>query len=590
MNHRNRSVMSIILTAYGEFFRNLTSRWALMLGLSLLPAFVSPLKVFLERYLFDCAEEIYTRQVLPPKLGWILTGALLLQVVYICSYALYRSNINYIGSELEILLQNHLNDKSARLDMSAYERPETYKNIELAASASRDLRFMVIMFTSEIFVYLVTFVSVSGVLISYHFSLILMGILAVLPDVCTKVIQADHQYKRMDKMQEYARSKDYFEKLLTFTEPQREIRAYGSNAFFAEKWRDRRKLWCQEKRKAAFRDMAAGFVCGAVNCVTAVLSVVLAIALLLWGEISVGQFAASLSAAVLLKADFMRVLNLGLFSFQCGLKGRYYYNVLDYEERRGKEGKIDPGEGIELEEVSYSYDGKRWAACDISFSIRPGQTVAVVGANGAGKSTFSKLLLGLYLPEEGKVLYGGRDAAEYGEAFVYRHSSAVFQNYCRYCFTVQENIGIGDPEDTDIDRMCRLLEELQVKMGGDVITKEQLSVKLGVEYGGTELSGGNWQKLAIARGLYRKHELIIFDEPTAALDPLIEEQIFRQMLSYDASTTKVYVTHRMSTATSADMILVLDHGRIAEAGTHAELMAKKGLYEKLWTSQADWYH
>lgn len=585
-----KSVVSVILATYGEFFRKITSRWMVMTGLSLVPALVSPLKIFLERYLFDSAEAIYLYQTTSGWLKWVLSGVLLLQVVYICSYAVYRSNINYIGSELEILLQDKLNEKTSRLDMLAFEQPQTYKNIELASSVSRDLRFMVMMFTSEIFVYLVTFVSVSGVLMSYHPLLVLMGVLAVFPDVCTKVIQANYQYKRMDQLQEYARSKNYFEKILTFAEYQREIRAYGSSSFFMEKWSNRRELWGQEKKKVAFKVMVSDLLCGAINCITTVLSIVLVVSLLLHGKIGVGEFAASLSAVVLLKANFMRILNLGLFSFKCGLKGRYYYNVLGYEERTGIEGEINPGEGIVLEKVSFSYDGKKRVIDDMDFAVKPGQTIAVVGANGAGKSTFSKLLLGLYMPGEGKVSYGSHDIGEYSEASIYKHSSAVFQNYCKYYFTVQENIGMGDlGSKPDMNRMEQLLKELQIKMNGEDMTKQQLSVKLGVEYGGAELSGGNWQKLAIARGLYRNHEFIVFDEPTASLDPLIEEQIFKQMVSYDSSTTKVYITHRMSTATSADVIVVLDHGRIVEVGTHSELMDRKGLYEQLWKAQAEWY-
>jgi len=588
--NKQKSVVSVIITTYGEFVRNITSRWLVMFGLSLLPALVSPVKIFLERYIFDSAEEIYLHGAVPGNFKWVLAGVVFLQIVYICSYAVYRSNINYIGSELEILLQNNLNRKTSRLDMLAFEQPGLYKDIELAANVSRDLRFMVMMFTSEIFVYLVTFLSVSGVLASYHCLLVFMGILAVVPDVCTKVIQMNYQYKRMDKLQEYARSKNYFEKVLTFVEYNKEVRSYGTDSFFMDKWNEKREAWRREKKKVMRGDLVSSLICGVINCIAAVLSVILVIYLLLRREINVGEFASSLSAVVLLKANFMRILNLGLFSFKCGLKGRYYYNVLDYKERKGEEGEINPAEGIELDSVSFSYDGNKKVIDNISHSFRPGQTVAIVGANGAGKSTFSKLLLGLYMPESGSVLYGGKNIARYAEPSVYRHSSAVFQNYGKYYLTVQDNIRIGDWESRfDTDKASRLIEALQIKINGEAMDQRHLPVNLGVEYGGAELSGGNWQKLSIARGLYRPHEFIIFDEPTAALDPLIEEQIFQQMIQYNPAAMKVYITHRMSTATSADVIIVLDHGKIAEVGTHSELIERKGLYEKLWKAQADWY-
>ena len=508
MRNKEKSVYSVILATYGEFFRNMNSKWLIMVGLSLLPSLISPLKVYLEKFLFDSAEQIYINGSISEDIKWILPSLLCLQIIFICCYAVYRSSINYIGSDLEILLQNNLNAKTARLHMRAFEHQQTYKNIELAASASRELRFMVMMFTSELFVYLVTFVTISGVLTSYHYSLIIMGGLAVIPDICTKVIQANYQYKKMDYMQELTRSKEYFEKILAYSEFQKEVRVYGTSSFFLKKWIDRREKWCQEKRKVISRNLVIRLICEGINCITAFASIFLVIALLLHKAISVGEFASALSAVLLLKTNFMRILSLGLFSFQCGLNGRYYYSVFDYEERTGKEEDISPEGGIELDHVSFAYDDGKKVLEDVCFTIQPGQTIAIVGANGAGKSTFSKMILGLYEPEEGIVWYSGKNVAEYAESFVFRHLSAVFQDYCRYYFTVQENICIGNPENLDMDFMAQLMEKLQIQIRNKTTKKQQLSVKLGVEFGGEELSGGTWQKIAIARGLYKNHKFI----------------------------------------------------------------------------------
>ena len=140
-----------------------------------------------------------------------------------------------------------------------------------------------------------------------------------------------------------------------------------------------------------------------------------------------------------------------------------------------------------------------------------------------------------------------------------------------------------------MDFMAQLMEKLQIQIRNKTTKKQQLSVKLGVEFGGEELSGGTWQKIAIARGLYKNHKFIVFDEPTAALDPLVEERIIQQIVSHNPSAIKVYITHRMSMTTSANLIIVFDRGKIVEVGTHFELMEKKGLYEQLWRAQAEWY-
>lgn len=585
-----KSVYSIIFDTYRIFMTNITSKWIVMVALSLIPALVSPFKIYLEKSIYDNAAVAYGQGILPEKTTRIFAIAFLVQIIYIAGYSVYRSSINYIGSELEIILQNNINRKTSKLNLTDFEDSTLYKNIELACNVSRDLRFMIMMFTSEIFVYLITFLSVSGVLLSYHYSLILIGILAVLPDVFTKIIQAKYQYAALSKLQEYTRSKTYFENVLCALEFNKEIRAYHTKKYFTIKWDSKKELYNHEKEKVIGKDCKTNLICGAVSWMTAMVSVIMPVLLLYFGEISIGEFASSLSAVILLKSNFLRILNLGLFSFQCGLKGKHYYSVMDYMERNGEEKDVDPSEGIELEQVSFSYAAGKNVVRDMSVKLKPHQTVAVVGKNGAGKSTLSKLLLGLYSPASGRVLYGDKDIRNIEEECIYRHSSAVFQNFCKYYFTVRDNVTISScTEQVDDEKIEKLLTNLELKIGGEPIRENQLETGLGVEFDGQELSGGNWQKLAIARGMYRPHRFIVFDEPTAALDPLIEEKIFTEMINNNRDNMKVFITHRMSTAASADVIIVIENGKIAEVGAHKELISKDGLYAELWKTQAEWY-
>ncbi len=587
---KEKSVCSVIFDTYRIFLQNITSRWFLMVGLSLIPALVSPFKIYLEKNIFDTAAHAFHTDMLQDSIVSVFTLALLTQIAYIISYSIYRCSINYIGSELEVILQNRLNQKTARLDLIDFEDSSLYKNIELACNVSRDLRFMIMMFTSEVLVYCVTFLSVSGILLSYHYSLILMGGLAVFPDIFTKAIQAKYQYKSLNKLQEYARSKTYFENLLTSPADQKEIRVYGTKDFFIGKWDTRKKDYHNEKQKVSSRNLITNILCGLISCITAMGAVVLAVWLLFSEAISLGEFASALSAVLLLKANFLRILNLGLFSMQCGLKGKYYYSVMDYRERKGERKKASPSDGIILDQVSFSYMPDRNVLNKISVSLNPKQTIAVVGKNGAGKSTFSKLLLGLYRPTDGNIYYGKENIESISEECLYQSSSAIFQDFCKYYFSICENVMISASEEKkDIGKAIQLLSELDFKIKGKPLQAEQMDTGLGVEFGGIELSGGNWQKLAIARGLYRTHDFIVFDEPTSALDPLIEEKIFKEMLEKYPNTSKVFITHRMSTTATADWIIVIDDGKIAELGTHEELMKKKGIYAELWKTQAGWY-
>lgn len=568
----------------------MTGKCVYLFLLSLSPALIIPIKVILERYIYDYAQQIYDTGNLPKYAGFLFGIVLLIQILYIVTYSIYRSNINFIGSDLEIILQNQINEKTSKMPLLSFEQADLYKKIELACNVSRDLRFMIMMFVSEVFVYTVSFLSVTGVLGTYHYTLVLMGIFAVLPDIVTKVVQAKIQYLALDRLQETSRVKKYFQDLLTHLDYNKEIRVYHTKEYFLKKWNEKNEEYNGERRKLIRYHLKVSLICNGISFLSMAGSLVLVIFLVWQKKIGIAEFAASLSAVILLKTNFLRILNLGIFAFQCGLKGKYYYEIMDDGERKGEDMEISPSNGIVFSDVSFGYQSNRKIFEHLNVSLKPGQTVAIVGQNGSGKSTFSKLLLGLYLPCSGDILYGEQSILNASEASLYRESSAVFQNYGKYYFNIEENVKISDWDNTEKkENITELLKSMEFRINKDMDGEIPLQTKLGVEFGGQELSGGNWQKLAIARGLYRNHKLIVFDEPTSALDPLIEETMYQKILTYKTGIIKVYVTHRMSTTVSADLILVVDHGAIVEMGTHEELMKCGGKYALLWKTQAKWY-
>ncbi len=585
-----RSIWNIIISTYFIFLKNMTGKCVYLFLLSLSPALIIPIKVILERYIYDYAQQIYDTGNLPKYAGFLFGIVLLIQILYIVTYSIYRSNINFIGSDLEIILQNQINEKTSKMPLLSFEQADLYKKIELACNVSRDLRFMIMMFVSEVFVYTVSFLSVTGVLGTYHYTLVLMGIFAVLPDIVTKVVQAKIQYLALDRLQETSRVKKYFQDLLTHLDYNKEIRVYHTKEYFLKKWNEKNEEYNGERRKLIRYHLKVSLICNGISFLSMAGSLVLVIFLVWQKKIGIAEFAASLSAVILLKTNFLRILNLGIFAFQCGLKGKYYYEIMDDGERKGEDMEISPSNGIVFSDVSFGYQSNRKIFEHLNVSLKPGQTVAIVGQNGSGKSTFSKLLLGLYLPCSGDILYGEQSILNASEASLYRESSAVFQNYGKYYFNIEENVKISDWDNTEKkENITELLKSMEFRINKDMDGEIPLQTKLGVEFGGQELSGGNWQKLAIARGLYRNHKLIVFDEPTSALDPLIEETMYQKILTYKTGIIKVYVTHRMSTTVSADLILVVDHGAIVEMGTHEELMKCGGKYALLWKTQAKWY-
>ena len=226
----------------------------------------------------------------------------------------------------------------------------------------------------------------------------------------------------------------------------------------------------------------------------------------------------------------------------------------------------------------------------ISFTIKPGERVALVGANGSGKTTLVKVLLGLFGPTKGEVRYGELDLARASRDELWNQTAAVFQDYTRFAFTLGENIGFGR-----VDRMSEQDEvERAARQGGAHTIAEHLPGGYGTlltkEFtGGTELSGGEWQRVAISRGFMRNAAMVVLDEPTASLDPKAEADVFRRFLTMAGGCSTILVSHRLGSARLCDRILVLKEGRLVENGTHDELLSRAGEYARMWALQAQWY-
>ncbi len=583
---KERSIWNIFFTTYKTFVTEKTGICLLMALLSLLPALVSPVKVYLERSIFDAAQQVAEAAGVEERIYRIFLVFMAVQFLYVAVYPLFRCHVNYFGSEFETVLQNNMNYKTAKISLINYERSELYKDIDLASSASRELRFMTMMFSSELLLYLFQFLAVSTVLFTFHPALVAIAFLALAPDIFARFLKSKWQYRLVDRVQPVLRRKKYYESVLTVPQNIKETRVCRNASWFLGLWEKEREEYHGERWAQQKKNTVLDLINQLVNVLTVMLTYGIVVWLVLRGDITVGAFGASIGAVNTLKSNFGRICDLAMFSFQCGLKGKYYYKVLDYEERGGEERNgISAQAGIRFADVHFSYTPWKEALSGISFDVRPGESVAVVGENGSGKTTMVKMLLGLYRPDSGEVYYGRDEIGGIREDCIYRDASAVFQDFCRYALTLQENVAISDSgAPIDEARIQDLLKSVSFWFGS--LTPD---AGLGREFGGAELSGGNWQKLAIARGLYKAHHVIAFDEPTAALDPLVEEQILHSMLKLDPESIKIFVTHRLSTARFVDKIIVMKEGRIVGCGTHEQLINQNPVYTKLWNAQAKWY-
>jgi ATP-binding cassette subfamily B protein len=248
-------------------------------------------------------------------------------------------------------------------------------------------------------------------------------------------------------------------------------------------------------------------------------------------------------------------------------------------------------EGFRFEEVGFRYPGsERWAIRGLSFELKPGERLALVGENGAGKTTLAKLLARLYDPAEGRILLDGRDLRDYDIESLRRNVGVIFQDFVRYDFPVRENIAVGDIARLDDQAALEAAATRSLADSVVVRLKDGYSQLLGKRFeGGVDLSGGEWQKVALARAYLREAQLLILDEPTAALDARAEYEVFLRFAELTQGRMAVLISHRFSTVRMADRILVLRAGELAEQGTHAELVARKGLYAELFSLQAAGY-
>jgi ATP-binding cassette subfamily B protein len=248
-------------------------------------------------------------------------------------------------------------------------------------------------------------------------------------------------------------------------------------------------------------------------------------------------------------------------------------------------------DGFTFEDVGFRYPGaERWAVRHLSFTLAAGETLALVGENGAGKTTLVKLLARLYDPDEGRILLDGHDLRDYDLIALRANIGVIFQDFVRYHFTAAENIAVGRIEERG-DRE-RIATAAKLSLADEVIRKlpNGYDQQIGKRFRtGVELSGGEWQKVAIARAYMRDAQVLILDEPTASLDARSEYEVFQHFKELSGGRTAVLISHRFSSVRMADRILVLDEGEIEATGTHEELLAQRGRYAELFELQATGY-
>jgi ATP-binding cassette subfamily B protein len=484
-------------------------------------------------------------------------------------------------------------DKAQTLDLMQYEDPQCQTLLLQAKREAASRPFSLINRLFLVLQHSVALVAFTGLLLS--FSPLAVGVIALagLPAFAVEAYFSGKVFRFYHSKTPTMRERAYLESLMTRDDFAKEVLHFELGPALRERYKTLFQLLFDSDQRLQMSRGAWGFALSLVSSAAFYSAYIWTVLTAIDGRITLGEMTMYLtlfrqgqgSLATLLGSiggmyeDVLYVAQLHAF---LGLPGGL---------RRGnaRQGAV-PGDGLRCEEVSFTYPGAGRAALGgVSFHLRPGERLGIIGANGCGKTTLVKLLVGLYRPDSGRVLLDGTDLRDWQLESLRRRIGILFQGYQRYKLTAGENISAGDAlrsnDETELARAARLglADELIAEL------PEGLATRLGKPQG-RELSGGQWQRLALARAFMRQEaDVLILDEPTASLDTATEAGIFSHLREVAGDRMTVLTSHRLATVRFADHILVLDGGRILEEGAHDALITRGGLYARLFRLQASGY-
>jgi ATP-binding cassette subfamily B protein len=517
--------------------------------------------------------------------------------------------------------------KMGRIDPICLEDTRMHDDINKAQEGSGTIQ-VIIGIGGTIFTFYLPYFIFMGAYFYYLKPLFIVCLVLVfIPTLAGQLMRTNIIEKFEDKAAPIRREMDAHEQAITHKTFFKETRLLGGYTFFLN-------LFLDTVKKLGKAEWEANRKTNLINLTMNIFTILghggviwLLFDALLKGEISIGAFAAVYGSIGLLFSIMREIIQQHIGNIASNLgKAHNFIRFMELPERGGQPNERDPRAGIVVEGAGFRYpNATEDSLTDINLRIRTGETVAIVGENGAGKTTLARLLTGIYKPTSGKVTVYGMDTADTDATHLFKDMSGVFQKYQRYWFTLYHNISISDADkyeetvstavmekgvktknrDAEVsamllrmDRRPKPAEALKdaedaAKAAGVEVEGHSfpngMDTMLTRELEGVDLSGGEWQRVAIARGLYRTHDAILLDEPTAAIDPLEESRLYKQFIDMSRNKTAIIITHRLGSTQIADRVLVMEKGRIVGDGTHESLLRDCPLYKDMYAAQAEWY-
>jgi ATP-binding cassette subfamily B protein len=505
------------------------------------------------------------------------------------------------SNKMSVRLMQH----AATLDLAQFENPDFYDHLERARrqTVGRIALLTQLLGIGQNFLTLIT---LAGALVVTSPWLLLLLVVAIVPSFLGETHYAALGYSLLFRWTPERRQLDYLRYVGASDATAKEVHMFGLSDWLTHKYDELSQRFYDENRKLSVRRALVSTLLSFLGTIGYYIAYIIIILSAVRGQISVGTLT-FLAASFERGRDVIQSILMsasGVYEQALYLRDLFeFFEMKPQIEVRLNAPQVPQPirEGFVFENVGFQYPGseERWAVRGLNFSLHPAERIALVGENGAGKTTITKLIARLYDPSEGRILLDGRDLREYDLASVRAAIGVIFQDFVRYDMRFDENIGVGE-----IDQVASALagddhaipaaieDAAERSLAASLLPrfKDGYRQMLGRRFeNGVDLSGGEWQKVALARAYLRAAQVLILDEPTAALDARAEYEVFLRFSELVAGRTAVLISHRFSTVRMADRILVLRNGTLEEEGTHEELIARDGLYNELFTMQAAGY-
>ncbi|XEC96160.1 ABC transporter ATP-binding protein [Paenibacillus tarimensis] len=605
-NYSGKKVTGSIFLLIYRVWRNmpiLSSVWLgipLLLGLLIVPGFAAQ-RELVDLFTGGNTGRVWTEMLL---LAWIpLTLITTISLLRAALTALHNIADVRFRDRATMLIQAEVHHKAVSVPLERMEQAEYYNRLQRAKGiAGTDLFGVlqnIIAFSRLLFEFI-------GLLIVAWLAHPIIGaLLAAVFSLSFAVrLECDIVVRRLNRdLTESGRKSDYLREALTKPETVKEMRIFGSLDYLIGKWRRIMRDSLALRMNARRREIKHGIFVSSIQ-ITGLFGAIAWMVL----QMKSGGFTAGTFVIVFLA--MRQAYNISArMAFPVGkiyIQSTKVYDLIEFlrenseswfsdKSSANKQSDKDSPEmnghcRIVFDNVTYRYStAENTALSNICLTLNPCETVALVGENGAGKSTLAQLLLGLYRPTAGKITWNGADYNQLDPELLRRSMSAVFQDFLKYETTLRDNVAFGLSEQIDNDSAIR-----RAMLASGAADLEGLSGGLDaptglLSAGGRELSGGQWQRLAIARAALRDTPLLVLDEPTAALDPNHETELYRSFRKLADGKTVLFISHRLGWARFADRIIVLKNGQIVEEGTHERLLADDGEYAAMFRAQAQWY-